>query len=107
TRSETGIPGAPKRISFAKIQEPLEVPGLLDIQNDSFDWLIGADNWRDRVVARGDSPRQGGLEEILTELSPIEDFAGSMSLSFSEPHFEEVKASIEECKEKDITYSAP
>src|SRR5699024_4723771 len=53
------------------------------------------------------SPRQGGLEEILTELSPIEDFAGSMSLSFSEPHFEEVKASIEECKEKDITYSAP
>ncbi|WP_200171015.1 DNA-directed RNA polymerase subunit beta [Tomitella cavernea] len=107
TRKESTIPGAPRRISFAKIQEPIEVPGLLDIQTDSFEWLIGSGAWRDRVAARGDTQRQGGLEEILTELSPIEDFAGTMSLSFSEPHFEDVKASIEECKEKDITYAAP
>ncbi|QDQ96555.1 DNA-directed RNA polymerase subunit beta [Tomitella fengzijianii] len=107
TRKESTIPGAPRRISFAKIQEPIEVPGLLDIQTDSFEWLIGAEAWRDRVAARGDTQRRGGLEEILTELSPIEDFAGTMSLSFSEPHFEDVKASIEECKEKDITYAAP
>ena len=48
-----------------------------------------------------------GLEEILGEISPIEDFSGSMSLSFSSPRFEEVKASIEECKDKDMTYAAP
>ena len=42
-----------------------------------------------------------------TELSPIEDFSGSMSLSFSNPRFEDVKASIEECKDKDMTYAAP
>ena len=51
--------------------------------------------------------RRSGLEEILTELSPIEDFSGSMSLSFSNPRFEDVKASIEECKDKDMTYAAP
>ena len=53
------------------------------------------------------SGAQSGLEEILTELSPIEDFSGSMSLSFSNPRFEDVKASIEECKDKDMTYAAP
>src|SRR4029079_7918245 len=46
-------------------------------------------------------------EEILTEISPIEDFSGSMSLSFSDPRFDEVKASVEECKDKDMTYAAP
>jgi DNA-directed RNA polymerase subunit beta len=49
----------------------------------------------------------GGLEEILTELSPIEDFSGSMSLSFSDPRFDEVKAPVDECKDKDMTYAAP
>ncbi|MDI5938715.1 DNA-directed RNA polymerase subunit beta, partial [Micromonospora sp. DH15] len=48
-----------------------------------------------------------GLAEILDEISPIEDFSGTMSLSFSAPRFDEVKASIEECKEKDLTYCAP
>ncbi|MBF6183074.1 DNA-directed RNA polymerase subunit beta [Nocardia otitidiscaviarum] len=101
------VPGAPKRVSFAKIREPLEVPGLLDLQTDSFDWLIGASDWRERAAARGDVNPTGGLEEVLEELSPIEDFSGSMSLSFSDPRFEEVKASIEECKDKDMTYAAP
>ena len=50
---------------------------------------------------------QSGLAEILGEISPIEDFSGSMSLSFSNPRFEDVKASIEECKDKDMTYAAP
>src|SRR5207248_10186179 len=49
----------------------------------------------------------GGLEEVLNEISPIEDFSGSMSLSFSAPRFDEVKASIEECKAKDMIYAAP
>jgi DNA-directed RNA polymerase subunit beta len=101
------VPGAPNRISFAKLREPLEVPGLLDVQTDSFEWLIGSDRWREIAKARGDVNPVGGLEEVLTELSPIEDFSGSMSLSFSDPRFDEVKAPVDECKDKDMTYAAP
>ncbi len=101
------VPGAPNRISFAKLREPLEVPGLLDVQTESFQWLIGSDRWREKASARGDVNPLGGLEEVLTELSPIEDFSGQMSLSFSDPRFDEVKAPVNECKEKDQTYAAP
>ncbi|WP_345350677.1 DNA-directed RNA polymerase subunit beta [Rhodococcus olei] len=107
SQTKAGIPGAPKRVSFAKIREPLEVPGLLDLQTDSFEWLIGSPASRERAKARGDEGATGGLEDILAELSPIEDFSGSMSLSFSDPRFDEVKASVEECKDKDMTYAAP
>ena len=100
-----GIPGSPPRTSFAKIREPLEVPNLLALQTESFDWLVGNDAWRARIAS--DTTPASGLEEILNELSPIEDFSGSMSLSFSNPRFEDVKASIEECKDKDMTYAAP
>ena len=106
-QSTSTIPGAPHRASFAKISEPLEVPGLLDLQLDSFEWLVGSPEWRAKAIARGDENPTGGLEDILHELSPIEDFSGSMSLSFSDPHFDEVKASVEECKDKDMTYAAP
>ncbi len=114
SRSDTGttttperrrIPGSPNRVSFAKIREPLEVPNLLALQTDSFDWLVGNDKWRARVANETD-PRSG-LDEILGEISPIEDFSGSMSLSFSNPRFEDVKASEEECKDKDMTFAAP
>ncbi|WP_454195403.1 DNA-directed RNA polymerase subunit beta [Nocardia sp. Marseille-Q1738] len=98
--------GASKRVSFAKLREPLDVPELLEVQTDSFEWLIGAPAWRERVAARGDS-LAGGLEEVLEEISPIEDFAATMSLTLSEARFEEVKASVEECKDKDMTYAAP
>lgn len=101
------VPGAPNRISFAKLREPLEVPGLLDVQTDSFEWLIGSPCWRAAAASRGDLKPVGGLEEVLYELSPIEDFSGSMSLSFSDPRFDEVKAPVEECKDKDMTYAAP
>ncbi|MDT5211842.1 MAG: DNA-directed polymerase subunit beta, partial [Mycobacterium sp.] len=101
------VPGAPNRVSFAKLREPLEVPGLLDVQTDSFEWLIGAERWRERALDRGDVNPVGGLEEVLTELSPIEDFAGTLSLSFSDPRFDEVKAPVDECKDKDMTYAAP
>ncbi|MGH3585448.1 MAG: DNA-directed RNA polymerase subunit beta, partial [Pseudonocardia sp.] len=69
---------------------------------------IGSERWRENAKSRdaGVVP-VGGLEEVLTELSPIEDFSGSMSLSFSDPRFDEVKASTEECKDKDMTYAAP
>jgi DNA-directed RNA polymerase subunit beta len=104
TANPIGIPGAPPRVSFAKIREPLEVPNLLALQLDSFNWLVGNDRWRERAT---DAVTTAGLEEILNEISPIEDFSGSMSLSFSNPRFEDVKASVEECKDKDMTYSAP
>ncbi len=104
------VPG-PRRVSFARIKEPLEVPGLLALQTDSFDWLLGNERWRSRVEAEkadGHSlPEQSGLEEIFEEISPIEDFTGTMSLSFRDHRFEPPKYSAEECKEKDMTFSAP
>ncbi|WP_190276968.1 DNA-directed RNA polymerase subunit beta [Candidatus Nanopelagicus hibericus] len=103
---------APRRVSFAKIREPLEVPNLLSLQLESIDWLLGNDAWRTRLAEaekshRGEVPKQSGLEEIFEEISPIEDFQGSMSLSFRDHRFEPPKYSIAECKERDITYAAP
>ncbi|HTY73373.1 MAG TPA: DNA-directed RNA polymerase subunit beta [Actinomycetes bacterium] len=99
------------RVSFAKIREPLEVPNLLALQTDSFDWLLGNDAWKARVEAAKASglsvPDRSGLEEIFEEISPIEDFSGSMSLTFRDHRFEPAKNSIEECKERDFTYAAP
>lgn len=105
--SNNSVPGAPNRVSFAKLREPLEVPGLLDVQTDSFEWLIGSPRWRESAAERGDVNPVGDLEEVLYELSPIEDFSGSMSLSFSDPRFDDVKAPVDECKDKDMTYAAP
>ncbi|GGM03547.1 DNA-directed RNA polymerase subunit beta [Nakamurella endophytica] len=93
----------PQRVSFAKLREPLEVPNLLALQTESFEWLVGAQAWRDRQT----EPTPSGLDEILEEISPIEDFAGNLSLSFMDPRFDEVKATEEECRDKDMTYSAP
>src|SRR5689334_5619114 len=107
TSDHLNLPGAPTRVSFAKIREPLRVPDLLDLQTQSFEWLVGDEAWFQRRIDAGDDNPIGGLEEILTEISPIEDFSGSMSLSFSDPRFDEVKASEEECKDKDMTYAAP
>nr|WP_328841106.1 DNA-directed RNA polymerase subunit beta [Nakamurella leprariae] len=90
-------------MSFAKLREPLEVPNLLALQTESFDWLVGGPAWRNRQS----EPTPSGLDEILDEISPIEDFSGDLSLSFSDPRFDEVKATEEECRDKDMTYSAP
>jgi len=100
------------RVSFAKIREPLQAPDLLGLQTDSFDWLLGNEAWRTRVeeaLATGDRnvPATSGLEEIFEEISPIEDFGGTMSLSFRDHRFEPPKYTSDECKEKDFTYSAP
>jgi DNA-directed RNA polymerase subunit beta len=112
TRTAPTTTNSQRRISFAKIREPLEVPNLLALQIDSFDWLLGNARWQARVETaeaegRDDLPSNSGLQEILDEISPIEDFSGTMSLSFSNPRFEEAKNSIEECKMRDFTYSAP
>jgi DNA-directed RNA polymerase subunit beta len=112
SRNASAIAPGPYRISFARIKEPLEVPSLLALQTDSFDWLLGNEKWRERVEAehslgRRDLPEQSGLEEIFEEISPIEDFTGTMSLSFRDHRFEPPKYSADECKEKDMTFSAP
>ena len=100
------------RISFAKLREPLQAPNLLGLQVESFDWLLGNDAWKARVEAaqasgRDDVPDVSGLEEIFHEISPIEDVAGTMSLSFHDHRLESPKYSMEEAKAKDYTYSAP
>ncbi|MCI1787472.1 MAG: DNA-directed RNA polymerase subunit beta [Actinomyces sp.] len=100
------------RISFAKLKEPLEAPNLLGLQTESFDWLLGDDAWKARVEAAKASglyevPDVSGLEEIFEEISPIEDVAQTMSLSFRDHRLEKPKYSVEECKAKDYTYSAP
>lgn len=99
------------RISFAKISEPLALPQLLSLQTDSFDWLIGNEAHKARIEARIasgiDATFKSGLEEIFEEISPIEDFSETMSLSFENPVFYDPKYTVDECKEKDLTYSAP
>ncbi len=100
-----------RRISFAKISEPLELPKLLSLQTDSFDWLVGNDDWTAEVARRReageDVSEKSGLQEIFEEISPIEDFSETMSLSFEDPVFYDPKYTVDECKEKDFTYSAP
>ena len=90
---------APRRISFAKIREPLEVPNLLALQVESVDWLLGNEKWRARLEAsdannRGEIPSTSGLEEIFEEISPIEDVQGTMSLSFRDHLFYDPNYSI-------------
>ncbi len=108
----TNVVSPSGRISFAKIPEPLEVPNLLDLQIDSYNWLIGNEDWQRNVKERLDAGRtdvntRSGLEEIFEEISPIEDFNETMSLSFRDHRFEDPKYSIEECKDRDTTYAAP
>ncbi|MFT2815211.1 DNA-directed RNA polymerase subunit beta [Leifsonia sp. A12D58] len=100
------------RLSFAKITDTLTVPDLLALQTESFDWLVGNDGWKQRVaeaqkVGRQDLPSRTGLDEIFEEISPIEDLGETMQLSFTNPELEPEKYTIDECKEKGKTYSAP
>jgi DNA-directed RNA polymerase subunit beta len=104
--------GARSRLSFAKIHEPLDVPNLLALQTESFDWLVGNERWQARVAkaaveGAASVATTSGLADIFEEISPIEDFQGTMSLSFSDPEFADPKYTMEECKERDATYSAP
>ena len=103
---------ASDRVNFGSIREPIDVPYLLGVQTDSFDWLIGNERWQKRVqedLENGTNtvPHTSGLDEVFQEISPIENFAQTMSLTFSDPYFEEPRHTVQECKEKDYTYSAP
>jgi DNA-directed RNA polymerase subunit beta len=103
---------ASPRVTFAKLGDPLQVPDLLSLQTTSFDWLLGNERWQERAAeaasaGREDVPQTSGLADIFEEISPIEDFAGNMALSFRDHTFDDPKYTVEECKEKDLTYSAP
>ncbi|MDI6800209.1 MAG: DNA-directed RNA polymerase subunit beta [Actinomycetota bacterium] len=79
-----------ERRSFGKIPEILELPNLIAVQKDSFDWLIA-----------------DGLSEALREVSPVEDFTGNRALEFGGHYFGDIKTTKGECREKDMTYGAP
>ncbi|HJA05503.1 MAG TPA: DNA-directed RNA polymerase subunit beta [Candidatus Microbacterium stercoravium] len=101
-----------QRLSFAKVTDALTVPDLLALQKDSFDWLVGNDDWTAQVADRKaggstDVSERSGLEEIFEEISPIEDLGETMQLSFANPYLEPEKYSIEECKDRGKTYAAP
>jgi DNA-directed RNA polymerase subunit beta len=79
-----------ERRSFAKIPEVLDVPNLIAIQRDSFTWFL-----------------EQGLRETFSDISPIEDFTGTLAVEFGAHEFGEPKYSFEECKEKDMSFQAP
>jgi DNA-directed RNA polymerase subunit beta len=81
---------ASERLSFAKTTETLPLPDLIAIQRASFDWLLSE-----------------GLKETFAEISPIEDYQGVMKLYFKDHRFEDPKYSVEECHDKDMTFSQP
>jgi DNA-directed RNA polymerase subunit beta len=86
---EVIVPGR-ERVSFSKIPEVLPLPDLIGIQKVSFRWLLDE-----------------GIKEVLEEVSPIEDFTETYQLMFGKHQFKDIKYSVEECKDKDMTYSAP
>jgi DNA-directed RNA polymerase subunit beta len=79
-----------ERYSFGKIPHVLEVPNLIELQKASFNWF-----------------KTEGLSEAFASISPIKDFTGNLILEFGEHSLGEPKYSIEECRERDMTYSAP
>ncbi|NDD26295.1 MAG: DNA-directed RNA polymerase subunit beta, partial [Actinobacteria bacterium] len=97
-----------QRLSFAKTREPIELPNLLTLQTESFNWLIGADAWREKVG----KDVKNGLEEVFEELSPIEDNPNNpaeakMGLEFKEPALDDAPYTPDECKIKGKTYARP
>ncbi|WP_456272774.1 DNA-directed RNA polymerase subunit beta [Bacillus sp. AK031] len=79
-----------QRRSFARISEVLDLPNLIEIQTSSYQWFLDE-----------------GLREMFRDISPIEDFTGNLSLEFIDYSLGEPKYSVEESKERDVTYSAP
>jgi len=97
-----------QRLSFAKTREPIELPNLLTLQTESFEWLVGAKPWRDKVG----SDAKTGLQEVFEELSPIEDNPNNpseakMGLEFKDPTLDEPNYTPDECKVKGKTYARP
>ena len=79
-----------QRFSFGKIKEVLDMPNLIDIQRESYEWFL-----------------KEGLMETFEDISPIEDFTGNLVLEFIDHSLGEPKYSVEECKDRDVTYAVP
>jgi len=82
--------GGRERYSFGKIKEVLEMPNLVEIQHKSYQWFL-----------------HEGLRQMFDDVSPIQDFTGNLVLEFLDYDFGEPKYDVEECKNRDVTYSAP
>ena len=80
------------RMSYQRHKEVLEMPNLIEVQKDSYQWFLGE-----------------GLREVFDDISPITDYSGQLSLEFVDFELckDDVKYSIEKCKERDATYAAP
>ncbi|MFN8035003.1 MAG: DNA-directed RNA polymerase subunit beta [Acidimicrobiia bacterium] len=79
-----------ERFSFSQLREVLDLPNLIAVQRDSFDWFLDE-----------------GFAEVLRDVSPIEDFTGQLKLELAEPIFDPPKHSEEECRNGDLTYHRP
>lgn len=79
-----------ERVSFAKIPTILDVPNLIEVQLRSFDWFV-----------------KEGVKEVFDDISQIQDFTGNLTLQFMEYSFGDPPASVEECRERDMTYAMP
>jgi len=77
------------RKSFSRLKHVLDLPNLIDIQKASFDWFLS-----------------DGLRETIDDISPIEDYTGTLAVEFADYHFADPQFSIKECREKDLTYQA-
>ncbi len=82
--------GESKRRSYARISEVLDLPNLIEVQRSSFQWFLDQ-----------------GLKEIFDDFSPIQDFTGNLVLEFFDYTLGEPKYSVDDCKERDATYSVP
>ena len=84
--------GKSMRMSYQRQKEVLEMPNLIEVQKDSYDWFL-----------------KSGLKEVFDDISPISDYGGRLSLEFVDFTLceDDVKYSIEECKQRDATYAAP
>ncbi|MBO8169380.1 MAG: DNA-directed RNA polymerase subunit beta [Thermoanaerobacteraceae bacterium] len=82
--------GTRERWTFAQIEEVLDMPNLIEIQKNSYDWFLNE-----------------GLKEMFRDISPIQDFTGNLVLEFVDYSLGTPKYEVEECKERDVTYAAP
>src|SRR5215213_1564607 len=78
------------RKTFSRLKHVLDLPNLIDIQKASFDWFLSE-----------------GLRETIDDISPIEDYTGTLAVEFGEYKFGDPPVGIQECREKDLTYQAP
>ncbi len=81
------------RRSFSRLEAPLEAPHLIDIQRRSFEDLV--------------DPENGMLRETIDDVSPIEDYTGNLAIVFGKFEFDEPEHTLEECRERDLTYAKP